>query len=79
MITVLLSLFLLAGAPENSTSTPAPAADAGSVTNPAPAAAKPATKQRKICKREGATESRLGGTRVCLTAEEWALRKKSEG
>ena len=46
---------------------------------PVAAAAKPATKQRKICKREGATESRLGGTRVCLTAEEWALRKKSEG
>lgn len=79
MITALFSLFLLAGAPENSASTPAPAAETDSVTTSAPAAAKPAPKQRKICKREGATESRLGGTRVCLTAEEWALRKKSEG
>jgi hypothetical protein len=27
--------------------------------------------ERKICKREESTESRLGGKRICLTAEQW--------
>jgi len=27
--------------------------------------------EKKICKREENTESRLGGKRICLTAEQW--------
>ncbi|HET6940807.1 MAG TPA: hypothetical protein VFH89_01460 [Sphingomicrobium sp.] len=27
--------------------------------------------EKKICKREESTESRLGGKRICLTAEQW--------
>lgn len=32
--------------------------------------------ERKICKREAATESRLGAKRVCLTAAEWRERQR---
>jgi hypothetical protein len=27
--------------------------------------------EKKICRREESTESRLGGKRICLTAEQW--------
>ena len=27
--------------------------------------------EKKICKREENTESRLGGKRICMTAEQW--------
>lgn len=71
MITAFFSLLLLADV--SAASAPAPAPEA---TGPAKAA--PA-EERKICKREGSTESRLGNKRICLTAKEWELRKKSEG
>lgn len=32
--------------------------------------------ERRICKREESTESRLGGKRVCLTAEQWRERQR---
>ena len=32
--------------------------------------------EKKICKREESTESRLGGKRVCLTAEQWRERQR---
>ena len=62
MIT-LLSLMLLA----SDSPAAAPAA-------PAPATAEAPKKERKICRREEATESRLGGKRICLTAAEWQAR-----
>ncbi|MGH6706057.1 MAG: hypothetical protein ACREB1_04535 [Sphingomicrobium sp.] len=69
MITALFSLLLLADLPTNSVS-------ASSTT---PAAQKETPKEeRKICKREDSTESRLGGKRICMTAEEWKVRKRSE-
>ena len=30
--------------------------------------------EKKICRREESTESRLGAKRICLTAEEWRAR-----
>lgn len=70
MITALFSLLLLADSPANSAPTP----------STAPVAQKETPKEeRKICKREGSTESRLGGKRICLTAEEWKARKSTEG
>ena len=52
-----------------------------------PAAAVPPTEatvaeapkeERKICKRETATESRLGSKKVCLTAAQWKARDTGE-
>jgi ribosomal protein L12E/L44/L45/RPP1/RPP2 len=53
--------------------------DSASATTPAAAQAPAATAEtkksdegeKKICKREENTESRLGGKRVCMTAEQW--------
>lgn len=42
----------------------------------APAAAP--KEEKKICKREMATESRLGSKRICLTAAEWKARDMGE-
>lgn len=74
MITALLSLLLLAGSPAAPTPAPTPATTASKST-----AQEAGTEERKICKREGSTESRLGAKRICLTAKEWELRKKSQG
>ena len=63
MIT-LLSLLLLAS------DTPA----ATPPVSPAPTTAEAPKAERKICRREEATESRLGGKRICLTAAEWQAR-----
>lgn len=49
----------------------------------APVAAQPATgdaektkkDEKKICRREASTESRLGAKRICLTAEQWRARQ----
>ena len=42
----------------------------------APAATAEAPKEeKKICKREMATESRMGSKRICLTAAEWRERQ----
>jgi hypothetical protein len=69
MITALFSLLLLAELPTNSTTD----------SSTAPAAQKETPKEeRKICKREDSTESRLGGKRICMTADEWKARKRSE-
>lgn len=62
MIT-LFSLLLLAG--DSPAATPAA---------PPAAAVEAPKKERKICRREDATESRLGGKRICLTAAEWQAR-----
>ena len=53
--------------------------DSASATPPAAAHAPSGTAEakksdegeKKICKREENTESRLGGKRICLTAEQW--------
>lgn len=37
----------------------------------APATETSAKPEKKICKYENASESRLGGRRICRTAEEW--------
>jgi hypothetical protein len=60
----LLSLLLLA----SDTSATAPAESA------APATAEKPKAERKICRREEATESRVAAKRVCLTAAEWQAR-----
>ncbi len=48
------------------------------VANPAPAATPKAktadANHTVVCKTSGTTGTRLGGTRVCLTAEQWAER-----
>jgi hypothetical protein len=65
MFTVALSvLFIAAGT------------DTAVTTAPAPQATETPKAERKICKREEATESRLGGKRVCLTAEQWRERQR---
>ena len=70
MITALFSVMLLADATAATTST---------TTAEAPAAATEAPKEeRKICKREMATESRMGSKRICLTAAEWKARSDGE-
>ncbi len=68
MFTVALSVLFLAAASDTSgTATTAPVAQASEAPKTV----------RKICKREEATESRLGGKRVCLTAEQWRERQNS--
>lgn len=43
---------------------------------PAAATADNAEKaEKKICKREMNTESRMGSKRICLTAEQWKARE----
>ena len=69
MITALFSLLLLVDATETSASEPAPVSSA-------PAAKTAPAEERKICKREASTESRLGNKRICLTKEEWELRER---
>lgn len=64
----LLSLLLLA----SDTSASAPAEPAASATAEKPKA------ERKICRREEATESRLAAKRVCLTAAEWQARSNGD-
>ena len=64
MFTVALSVLFLASA-----------TDTAVTTAPAPQATETKA-ERKICKREEATESRLGGKRVCLTAEQWRERQR---
>ena len=59
----LLSLLLLA----SDTPAAAPA-------EPAPTTAEKPKAERKICRREEATESRVAAKRVCLTAAEWQAR-----
>ena len=41
---------------------------------PAATAAEAPKEEKKICKREMATESRMASKRVCLTAAEWKAR-----
>jgi hypothetical protein len=67
MIT-LLSVLLLAS--------DSPAAVTQSIETPAVAEAP--TEEKKICKREAATESRLGAKKVCLTAAQWKARDTGE-
>ena len=68
----LLGVLLLVsgGVPTDSANSTPPAAQ-----SPAQQAAPDSDKvdkgERKICKREESTESRLGGKRICLTAEQW--------
>ena len=65
MIT-LLSLLLLGAETPAETAQSAP----GSV-----ATAEAPKDEKKICKREMATESRMGSKRICLTAAQWRERQ----
>jgi len=65
MFTVALSVLFLAAA-----------SDTAATTTTAPQGAEAPKAERKICKREESTESRLGGKRVCLTAEQWRERQR---
>jgi len=66
MIT-LLSVLLLAS------ETPAAVAPSTDAT-----ASEAPKEERKICRRETATESRLGSKKVCLTAAQWKARDTGE-
>lgn len=68
MFTVALSLLLLAT--ETAAATTAQPTDVQQATE-APKV------EKKICKREQSTESRLGSKRICLTAAEWKERQSS--
>ena len=56
-------------------------ASEAAATTPAQTSAPEATKtveaqkaERKICKREAVTESRMGAKKICLTAAQWKAR-----
>ena len=69
MITALFGVMLLAS--DASTASPATGAATSAVVE-AP------KEEKKICKREDATESRLGSKRICLTASQWKARDNGE-
>ena len=68
MFTVALTMLLLASATDTATAAPSLPTEVQTDENP--------KAERKICKREDSTESRLGGKRVCLTAEQWRERQR---
>jgi hypothetical protein len=43
--------------------------------NPAPVASEEPKEEKKICKRQADTTSRMGSKRICLTAAEWKERQ----
>jgi hypothetical protein len=63
----LIALFLLAAIAE-----PAAAQDGASTQAEA-------KKERKICKRYEASETRMGSKRICRTAKEWREAESAEG
>jgi len=63
MISALFSVLLLAS--DAAAAAPAPVA---------PAAAEAPKEERKICKREMDTTSRMGSKKICMTAAEWKAR-----
>ena len=74
------AVLLLATAPalaaDSNNMAPSDAATAD--TGAAPAAAKPAEKpkgEKKICRTEAQSESRLGAKKICMTAKEWRARQ----
>ena len=75
------ALLIIASAPVAAADTAAPAnsatADAGgapaTTATPAAPAAKPKA-EKKICRADPASESRLGGTKICLTRAQWRAR-----
>ena len=65
-------LAALSAQPETTTEATPPAASSEQGAAPAEQAARrPATAERRICRRVDTTGSRTGGQRVCMTAEEW--------
>lgn len=69
MITALFSVMLLTADTTETATAAAPEA---------PAAVEASKEEKKICKREMASESRLGSKRICLTAAEWKARSNGE-
>jgi hypothetical protein len=65
MFAIALSVLLLAT--ETAAATPAQATQAQTSAE--------TKSEKKICKREQATESRLGSKRICLTAQQWRERQ----
>ncbi|HJR82476.1 MAG TPA: hypothetical protein VJ775_00975 [Sphingomicrobium sp.] len=69
-------LFLVSASQTQETTTTSPPATAQDSAQPATGGAEKAKKnEKKICRREASTESRLGGKRICLTAEQWRARQ----
>ena len=72
-------LLLASAAPAVATDTNMSPSDAATTdSGAAPAAAKPADKpkgEKKICRTEAQSESRLGAKKICLTAKEWRARQ----
>lgn len=64
----LVSVLLLVAAP-SATATASAATSASPVQPTAP------KEEKKICKRDDDTTSRLGAKRICLTASEWRDRQ----
>jgi len=67
MLTVALSVLLLA----TETAVPAPQQPATAISQPVEAQ----KAEKKICKREQSTESRMDSKRICLTAAQWKERQ----
>jgi hypothetical protein len=67
MFTVALSVLFLAAGSDTA---------AAATTATVPQATEALKAERKICKREDATESRLAAKRVCLTADQWRDRQR---
>jgi hypothetical protein len=70
-------LLLVSGDIPTDSVTTTPSAAQGQTPATAAGAEKAGKEEKKICKREESTESRLGGKRICLTAEQW--RRVAQG
>jgi len=68
-------LLLVSGAQTQETTTASPAAAQEPAQAATAGAEKPKKDEKKICRRQESTESRLGGKRICLTAEQWRARQ----
>jgi len=72
VIAVSAPLAALSAQPETTTEAAPPAQTAEESAAPAEQGARrPASSERRICRRIDTTGSRTGGQRVCMTAEEW--------
>lgn len=67
-----LALLLLAAGQAFATDNSPAAAPTAAATAPSPPAKSKPDPNEKICKREEVTGSRLGGSSICHTRQEWA-------
>jgi hypothetical protein len=73
------ALLIFAASPVAAAETAAPANSTTADAGGAPATTIPAAKpkaERKICRAQTTSESRLGGARICLTRAQWRAREE---